>query len=205
MPVERQRGDTERELRLEGPGLVIVGGFLLAAIVGSFYLGRWVERRAQPPQLAGASGPGPLSQVVEVRSSEDADGDADFFDGAAVGDNELEPEREARAPQTVAAPTTSTPPVRDEGTELPRVEPAPGRDGDFYVQVFAGRDRRAAETLVGKLKTQGYEVRVFSEREGQGALFKVRVGGYPTEAGARRIATNLKDSGYSGAWVTRIE
>ena len=80
----------------------------------------------------------------------------------------------------------------------------PGGAGDYWVQVFAGRDRSSAESLVGKLKSDGYLVKVFSEREGQGLLFKVRVGGYPSKDRAQRTAAVLKESGYS-AWVPPLE
>ena len=73
------------------------------------------------------------------------------------------------------------------------------------MQVFAGRDRKAAESLFDQLKSAGYPARVFSEREGAGGLFKVRVGGYATEDEARSAASKLQKAGFAGAWVTRIE
>ena len=83
---------------------------------------------------------------------------------------------------------------------------SPGRSsGPYYVQVFAGRDRRAAEGLVGQLQAGNYSVRLFSDRSGGDALFKVRVGGYATEDEARDAAADLVQQGYGGAWVTRLE
>jgi hypothetical protein len=49
------------------------------------------------------------------------------------------------------------------------------------------------------------QVRLFSEREGRGALYKVRVGGYPSRDGARSAADRLEREGYSGAWVTEVQ
>ena len=83
--------------------------------------------------------------------------------------------------------------------------PAAADSGPFYVQVFAGRDRRASERLLGELQSAGYAVRVFSEKEAGGMLYKVRVGGYEQESGARETAAKLRESGYSGAWVTRLD
>ena len=77
--------------------------------------------------------------------------------------------------------------------------------GNFYVQVFAGRDLQAAEGLIAKLKSQGHRARLFREAEGQGALYKVRVGGYPTRDEARQASQQLVGEGYSGAWVTAVE
>jgi hypothetical protein len=57
---------------------------------------------------------------------------------------------------------------------------------------------------VSRLKGDGYLVKVFSEREGQGLLFKVRVGGYPSKDRAQQTASLLKESGYS-AWVPPLE
>ena len=48
------------------------------------------------------------------------------------------------------------------------------------MQVFAGRDRGAAAGLVEKLGNAGYDARMLTVPEGQGALYKVRVDGYPT-------------------------
>ena len=77
--------------------------------------------------------------------------------------------------------------------------------GKWYVQVFAGRDRNSAEGLVRELEAAGYSVRLFSEREGRGALYKVRVGGYPTRDAAAGAADKLKGEGHAGAFPTEVE
>jgi len=209
MTADRRGDEPGRELRLEGMGLVVVGGVLLAAIGGAFFLGKWVERASHPPQTSVAVGRGPLSQVVQPKSIDDAETDQGFFDNLGGDGKELEPLREIRAetrPTLEADPPGSpgAPPESPESSVPPPAASDPGGDGDYFVQVFAGRDRTSAESLVGKLKTQGYVVRVFSEREGQGLLFKVRVGGYPSKDRAQRIASSLKQSGYS-AWVPPLE
>ena len=84
-----------RELRLEGAGLFIVGGLLLAALAGSFYLGRWVERRGAIP----GSAPGIATrQAAEARSEPavDVGKETTYFDTVSGGEKEAEPEREAR-------------------------------------------------------------------------------------------------------------
>jgi cell division protein FtsN len=210
MTANRRGDEPGRELRLEGLGLVVVGGVLLAAIGGAFHLGKWVERRAHPSRsTAVTGGQGPLSQVVPPTSFDDAEKDQSFFDELGGNQKEVEPDRELRP--------DPEPSLEDDPPGSPGAAPAgpseplgpatatdPGGQGDYFVQVFAGRDRSSAESLVGKLKTEGYVVRVFSEREGQGLLFKVRVGGYPSKDRAQRIASSLKQSGYS-AWVPPLE
>lgn len=55
------------------------------------------------------------------------------------------------------------------------------------------------------MTAKGHPVRLFSEREGRGALYKVRVGGYSTRDQAGGMADSLRADGYSGAWVTSVE
>jgi cell division septation protein DedD len=191
MKADQGDEDSTREVRLEGVGLVVVGGILLAAVCGAFYLGKWVEARQHPAQVLADAGEGPLSQVVRSNSMENATEDTSFFDN--IDDSDAEPERAKKAiPETKPAAKRA-----DQPSD-------PGGAGDYWVQVFAGRDRSSAETLVGKLKGDGYLVKVFSEREGQGLLFKVRVGGYPSKDRAKRTAGVLTESGYS-AWVPPLE
>jgi cell division protein FtsN len=72
------------------------------------------------------------------------------------------------------------------------------------VQVFAGRDRTTAESLVKSLAGRGYSVKLEAQREGTDALYKVRVGGYLTPDAARDAAARLKKEGEAGAWVTQV-
>jgi cell division septation protein DedD len=83
-------------------------------------------------------------------------------------------------------------------------KPAAASDGPWFVQVWAGRDREAAELLVDKLQGQGYPVRLFTDRVEGDSLYKVRVGGYSGDAEARRVSGELEGKGYRGAWVTSV-
>ena len=47
--------DEPRELRLEGLGLAIVGGIILALLFGAFQLGRTVERWSAPGRASSSS------------------------------------------------------------------------------------------------------------------------------------------------------
>ena len=192
MESERREGDSVREFRLEGGGLVLVSAVLVVALVGAFMVGRWYERSTQPLPLAGAGGADPLANVVEAEEPANLDQSSSYFDSMDGQGPQAEPQRQ----------------VVDESSkdrEKAQAESPAESGGPFYVQVFAGRDRRAAESLVGQLQTARFPVRLFSDRSGQDSLFKVRVGGYGTDEEARAAAKTLVQQGYGGAWVTRVE
>lgn len=177
--------DTPRELRLEGGLLAVVGGVLVAVLVGVFQLGRCVERWNAPPRAATAPSD-PLGNVEQdaVEASEKLT----FFDTLSGPGKEAEPAREANT-KVVTQPTADVP-----------VTPGP-----WFVQVFVGRDRQAAEEVVRSLRGKRYPVRIDSVSEGaSGRLFKVRVGGFPTKEAADQGAERLHGDGHSGTWVVRV-
>lgn len=194
------RDSEVREFRLEGAGLFVIGGVLVAALVGAFFVGRWYERSVHPPSVAGLAADDPLAHVAQTEPPAEVDDTATFFD--KMEGQQAEPAREA----TRQPPSTpgSTPPAAAESATKPTTQAPAESAGDYFVQVFAGRDRSAAESLVQKLKSSGHAVRIFTEREGQGSLYKVRVGGFADEAGARAAAETLQKEGFTGAWVTHL-
>jgi len=192
METEERNSEQVREFRLEGVGLMFVGGLLLVLLVASFYLGRWYERKTAPHASAGMATEGmsdALANVVQSEPAADVDGKSDFFDEATGRQKELEPAREIARPETAAAPAVQR----------------PASSGSFFVQVVAGRDRDSIENMIEELKAKGYSARLFSEREGGGSLFKVRVGGFAERRDADEAAEKLRQDGYSGAWVTTVE
>jgi cell division septation protein DedD len=127
--------------------------------------------------------------VLEEPPAE-AEEDLTHFDTVQGGETAPEPRREIPAvPPAESAPPASPPAAGGDAT------------GKFFVQVGALRDRQAAAELVRALEARGYGVRLFSEREGTGTLYKVRVGGYASEPDARAAASALKAAGYPGAFV----
>ena len=90
-------------------------------------------------------------------------------------------------------------------TPPPPAAEQPAAEGAFWVQVVAGRDRASIENVIDELRGKGYSARLFSEREGAGSLFKVRVGGYGERGEADQAAEKLRQQGYSGAWVTTAD
>jgi cell division septation protein DedD len=191
------RDSEVRELRLEGVGLFVIGGVLVAALAGAFFVGRWYERSVNPIPAAGLPSDDPLAHVVQTEDPAEVDDTATFFD--TMQGQQAEPDRETAQP---GSPPVSAAPAGDS-TPSPAKSPQAG--GAYFVQVFAGRDRSAAEALVQQLQSSGHAVRIFTQREGQGSLYKVRVGGFADEPAARVAAETLQKEGFAGAWVTRLE
>ncbi|HEX5042025.1 MAG TPA: SPOR domain-containing protein [Candidatus Polarisedimenticolaceae bacterium] len=167
-----------RELRLEGGTLWLGVALLLGALAGAFFLGRWSVGTAPEPRPS--PGGAPASRAVKPPA--DVDASAGGFDVSGVP----EPRRQVAAP---SSPSSSSAPQATSS-------------GPWNVQVFAGRDRQAAERLVGTLQAAGWPVRLQSVAEGSGSLLKVRVGGYADRAAAEAAAAKLRAQGQTGAWVT---
>lgn len=174
-----------RELRLEGVLLLVAGGVLLALLVGAFELGRRVERWNAPARAASSS-TDPLGNLE--REAADSTEKLTFFDTLSGGGKEAEPSRQAQSKPAAAV--------------LP---PAAVTPGPWFVQVFVGRDRQAAEDVVRSLREKRYPVRIDAVAEGaSGSLFKVRVGGFPTKEAADQGAERLHADGHGGTWVVRV-
>ncbi|MDH3628687.1 MAG: SPOR domain-containing protein [Acidobacteriota bacterium] len=189
-----QDSDSVREVRFEGWGLLAVVTVLVIAGGTAFYSGRLYERGLGPTSPSvDAPALDPLGQVVggdASLSSADVEQTADHFDRPADSATPAEPQRELPKKQAEDAA---------EGRPDPVADPT---DGAFFVQVFAGRDRRAAELLMEKLRADSFAVKMVANSEGQSSLYKVRVGGFPTRDDARVAADELQKKGYNGAWVT---
>ena len=195
MTSEREETEEVREFRLEGATLVVVAVVLVVALGAAFYVGRLVERKARPAGVfADGVGEDPLANVAQSESPADVDESSDFFDKGEGGQSELEPDREVRRDLGKAAGEKAPTPVGQAATP-----------GSYFVQLWAGRDRQAAEVMIEKLQKEGYSVRLFSDRVENDTLFKVRVGGFETENQARNMATELEQKGYRGAWVTTVQ
>ena len=177
--------DEPSEVRLEGWVLAITGGVFVALLVGAFQLGRVIERWGTPVQAASAASDPLSNDEEEILDSTEK---LTFFDTLSGSGKEAEPAREAKAKPAVPAPAEVS------------VSPGP-----WFVQVFVGRDRQAAEEVVRSLKSQRYPVRIDGVSEGaSGKLFKVRVGGFPTKEAAESVADRLHDDGHTGTWVVRL-
>ena len=194
MSTQMRGSEPAREFHLEGLGLAVVGGVLIAVMFGAFYTGRWYERQVSPVVAGSGGGANPLANVTAPeQESANVDADLNYFDTLDGAEKQAEPTREIQAART---------PVERPAPAAPA--PAPS-SGDFFVQVFAGRDQGAAAGLVQRLESEGRMVKLHTIREGSDALFKVRVGGYQTRETARAAAQELQSQGYPGAWVTEVQ
>ena len=181
--MDREADDEPRELRLEGLALAVVGGIMLALLFGAFQLGRAVERLSAPARASSQSDPLGNAEQDAVDATEKLT----FFDTLSGPGKEAEPGRQAQA--------------KPAGEPSAAVPVAPGT---WFVQVFVGRDRQAAEDVVRSLRAQKYPVRIDAVAEGTGSLFKVRVGGYATKEVADAGAEKLHTDGHAGTWVVRV-
>ena len=199
MTNEREPGGEVKEFRLEGSTLLVAVVLLLAVIGGVFYLGRRTERSLAPAPAGAASADDAQAHVASKSvPPADVDRSSGVFD-RVEDERKPEPSRETRKPASEPAPESGSPPA----STAPRESgPATASNGDWFVQVWAGRDRQAAELLVNKLQGEGYPVRLFTDRVEGDSLYKVRVGGYAGDAEARRVSQELEGKGYRGAWVT---
>ena len=201
MTSEHEPRDEVKEFRLEGTTLVVAVAVLLVVLAGIFYLGRRVERSGVPAPAGAAKAEDPLAQVTSKSAPPaDVDRSAGVFDRV---EDERKPEPSRQTRETRERPSEPAPPSGSAAAPATQ-QPAPASDGPWFVQVWAGRDREAAELLVDKLQGQGYPVRLFTDRVEGDSLYKVRVGGYSGDAEARRVSGELEGKGYRGAWVTSV-
>ena len=183
MPSEDDAREGSREIRLEGALLIVAAAFLLALLFGAFAFGRVVERWSAPARTSSSEPAGNVEpETAEAEKPT-------FFDTTTGSGKEAEPSREAQTKAVAVLPP-----------------PAPVTAGSWFVQVFVGRDRQAAEDVVRALRAKRYPVRIDAVSEGaSGSLFKVRVGGFPTKDQADAGAEKLRNDGHSGAWVVRVQ
>ncbi|MCP3982408.1 MAG: SPOR domain-containing protein [bacterium] len=195
MAVDRREAEDVREVRLEGRAMLVVGTVLVAALAGAFLAGRWYERRNAP--VGGGTGfeGDPLANVVSMGEPVNVDSATTVFDDPSAAGSQAEPEREISKPERRRKPTTEPEPAA----------PPAAADGAFFVQVFAGRDRGSVERLTDELEQRGFRVKLASQAEGSGMLYRVRVGGYPDRSAADDAARVLKKSGYEGAFVAKVD
>jgi hypothetical protein len=140
---DRVDSEAVREIRLEGAVLWGAVAVLAALLAAAFAAGRWSAPEAPPGESNG--GAGAVSENVEP-TEVPVEENLGFFDRAGGQGQVVEPRREA---PTGEAPASGAP---------RRAAPAPA--GDWFVQVFAGRDRQAAELVARQLRGRGHPVRL---------------------------------------------
>jgi len=112
-----------------------------------------------------------------------------------------------------AAQEKSAPPVPASTAQPPRPEPAKAAAADaasaepsgqgFAVQIAALNVRSEADAIAKRLSSKGYAAYVISPANGTPAVYRVRVGKFPTRREAETIAAKLQKEEQFKPWVTR--
>ena len=109
-------------------------------------------------------------------------------------------ERAAPPPPTAAPEPAPTPSPAPPDASSGAAEPAgPG----YAVQIAALNERNEAEAIAKRLSSKGYSAYVLSPASGTPAVYRVRVGKFPTRREADAMAARLKREEQFNPWVTR--
>jgi cell division septation protein DedD len=114
-----------------------------------------------------------------------------------------------RAAAPAAAPASTppaAPPAQPARPEPPRQADAtsgePSGQG-FAVQIAALNVRSEADAIARRLSSKGYAAYVISPANGTPAVYRVRVGKFPTRREAETVAAKLQKEEQFKPWVTR--
>jgi cell division septation protein DedD len=98
------------------------------------------------------------------------------------------------------APRPATEPARAAAVDASSSEPA----GQGYaVQIAALNVRDEAEAIARRLSSKGYSAYVLGPAAGSPAIFRVRIGKFPSRREAESVAAKLKKEEQLNPWVTR--
>jgi cell division septation protein DedD len=117
--------------------------------------------------------------------------------------------------------TVSAPPSAPKPTPLPAAKPAPtqapsasatqasrpagpaagGAKSGYVVQLAATNSRSEADAMAKRLNAKGYDAYVQTPADNAPAIFRVRVGNYPTRSEAETAAARLEKEGKFKPWV----
>jgi cell division septation protein DedD len=98
------------------------------------------------------------------------------------------------------APQPAKEPARAAAVDASSTEPA----GQGYaVQIAALNVRNEAEAIAKRLSSKGYSAYVLGPAAGSPAIFRVRVGKFPSRREAESVAAKLKKEEQLNPWVTR--
>jgi sporulation related protein len=117
------------------------------------------------------------------------------------------PAPEALKPPSTKPPTAEQPkpaakePPREARAPRP-TEAEPAGQG-FAVQIAALNVRSEAEAIAKRLSTKGYAAYVLAPTDGTPAVYRVRVGKFPTRREAETIAAKLQREEQFKPWVTK--
>lgn len=191
-----------------GQVLTLTFGFLLAS-VAIFLLGLWAgmaqRNMNQEPQIIRMSVTVPAPQDPEPIGVVTMTPTMAVPIGTPLAPERTEVVVERATPTRTPLPRTATPvPTRrSSATATVRVA-EPAEAGRWTVQVLASTDLLQAVILARQLRAKGYDAFTAEEKLGQATWYRVRVGHYKTEDGARAAEQRLRrQEQLEAAYVTR--
>jgi cell division septation protein DedD len=111
----------------------------------------------------------------------------------------------APPPVSKSVPLPTAKPVSASAASTPASRPAApaasGAKSGYVVQLAALNSRGEADAMVKRLSAKGYEAFVQAPAENAPAIFRVRVGNYPTRGEAETAAARLQKEGQFKPWV----
>jgi cell division septation protein DedD len=112
------------------------------------------------------------------------------------------PSKEPARAQATPAPATPPPTAAARTDPASVAAPEPSGQG-FAVQIAALNVRSEADAIARRLSSKGYSAYVLSPADGTPAVYRVRVGKFPTRREAENIAAKLQKEEQFKPWVTR--
>jgi len=167
---------------------------------------------ATPQQAAPLHAPTPAGSDPTRAAAPPAVEDLTYFnrlEKPSPAKEQLKPVPDAAA--TRAAPPAQAPPPVSPAKETAPSPSAPAADSappeplgpGFAVQIAALNVRSEADAIAKRLSSKGYAAYVLSPSDRSPAVFRVRIGKFPTRHEAETIAAKLQKEEQFKPWVTR--
>jgi cell division septation protein DedD len=185
--------ETAREFQLETRHLAFLIVLVVALCLASFMLGRWVERQNAGPAVSEAIA---RPDAAAVSEEGDVAKDLTFFDSL---------KNDSPAPLETVHESAPVRQAKPEPSRAASQSPSPPRASDsrrsvnegVMIQVFASRDKAAADAIRKRLRTRGYTALLVADA----GSWKVRVGPYADREEAERSAAVLREQENLKTWI----
>ena len=203
------------EIALTNRQVLTIFVVLLTCLVAAFLSGVWIGRRdgAEGP-LQASAGETPAEQATAQMA------ELNFFSDGSPREGRDEAEKKAPAQRPPAAAEDPAPPPAPaiEESKPPAAQKAPSRrpppaqapaptatataTAGRVIQVFSTIDAAQADKLVRRLGDGGYPAYLVEENLQGRTTYRVRVGPYPEEAKAQKVADELRREYRLETWIT---
>ena len=170
-----------QEFQLETRHLALLVLIAVVLCLGSFHLGRWVERRSGSPAVAVLGAGTEEASDGTIEDMGDISRELTFFD--SLHEDTVVDDAPARA-RTDSVPA-SAPVARRSVNE------------GIMIQVFASKDRSAAQAVRNRLREKGYTAFILSSD----GTHKVRVGPYADKEEAELQAAIIRQREDLHTWI----